>query len=115
MLERNIQRACLDWLKAKGIFAWRQNQAAVPLAGGGFRKFNGLRGVSDILGILPQTVSIDGKPETFGNFLAIEVKQPGKKPTIDQEAFLTRVNDLGGVGIVVHSLDELEAELGQYA
>lgn len=103
MLERDVQRACLDWLKAKGVFHWRQNQAAVPLGGGGFRKFNGLLGVSDILGVL------DG-----GRFLAIEVKQPGKKPTKEQEAFLTRVNELGGVGICVHSLDELEAELGQY-
>ena len=114
MLERDIQRACLEWLRAKGFFCWRQNQAAVPLAGGGFRKFNGLRGVSDILGILPQTVSVDGKQETFGNFLAIEVKQPGKKPTDEQEAFLKRVNELGGVGICVRALDELESELSPY-
>ena len=66
MLERDVQRACLDWLYANGIFCWRQNQAAVPLPGGGFRKFNGLRGVSDILGVLPQTIIVDGESATDG-------------------------------------------------
>ena len=102
MLEVDVQRKCLDWLKERGIFHWRQNQAAVPRPGG-YRRFNGLLGVSDILGVLPN-----------GRFLAIEVKQPGKKPTVEQEAFLKRVNDLGGVGICVHSLYELKALLGQH-
>jgi hypothetical protein len=32
VLERDIQRACLEWLAAKRIFVWRQNQGAIPWA-----------------------------------------------------------------------------------
>ena len=96
MLERDIQRACLDWLKLKGLYVWRQNQAAVPLAGGGFRRFNGLKGVSDILGILND-----------GRFLAIEVKNEKGKMSPEQDEFQQNIVDRGGVALCVHSLDEL--------
>ncbi len=52
--ESDVLTACLQYLAVKGIFAWRQNQGAIPRKGGGYRRFVGLRGVSDILGILPQ-------------------------------------------------------------
>jgi len=83
---------------------------------GAFRRFAGLRGVSDILGILPQNTEVSGydQPQTFGNLLAIEVKRPGKKPTDDQACFLAEVNRRGGIGVCVHGVDELERELEQY-
>ncbi len=47
----------------------------------------------------------------FGNLLAVEVKRIGAKPRPEQAAFLERVNELGGVGVCVHSVGELEARL----
>jgi hypothetical protein len=111
--ESDIVRACLDWLALHRIKAWRMNNTGIfdPVKKV-HRSFHGLRGVSDILGILPQRVRLaDGCEETFGNFLAIEVKKPGEKPRADQEAFLQDIRDQGGIGLCVHSLIELEDQL----
>jgi hypothetical protein len=110
MLERDIQRACLQLLKLKGIFAWRNNTVGIYNPKTENYYFHGLRGVSDILGILPQKCPC----ALQGVFLAIEVKQPKKHPTNEQAAFLKRVNDLGGIGLCVHSVEELEEELDRY-
>lgn len=114
--ESDVLSACLHWLQLRGIWCWRQNQGAIPLKNGGFRRFVGLEGVSDILGILPQTVHIVGEngPITFGNLLAVETKRPGGKLKPEQVEFLRRVNELGGVGVCVHSLRELEEKLTPY-
>jgi hypothetical protein len=114
--ETDIVRACLDWLALHRIKAWRMNNAGIfdPVKKI-HRTFHGLRGVSDILGILPQRVRLaDGSDETFGNFLAIEVKKPGEKPRADQEVFLQDIREQGGVALCVHSLRELEEQLRPY-
>src|SRR5262245_16172162 len=111
--ESDVLAACLQYLRWKGIYCWRQNQGAIPLRNGSFRRFVGLKGVSDILGILPQTAVLDGREVTFGVFLAVEVKQPGERPRPEQAEFLRRVEELGGVAIVAHGVDELERELDQ--
>lgn len=113
--ESDVLSACLQYLRLRGVFAWRQNQGAIPLKDGGYRRFVGLKGVSDILGILPQTVDVVNAGRwTFGNLLAVETKRPGEKPRLEQEEFLRRVNDLGGVGLCVHSVGELEEQLEPY-
>ena len=98
MLETEIQKACLEWLHAKGVFCWRQNQGAIPTKNGGFRRFNGMPGQSDIIGIWK------------GKFLAIEVKRPKGKVSEAQDLFLDSVMEQGGIAMVVHSVDELEAD-----
>jgi hypothetical protein len=103
LTETAIVRACLDWLAYKGIVAWRANSGAVKASYNGksrFVRFNSMKGMSDICAILPD-----------GTFAAIEVKKPGGKPTAEQEEFLHKVRRTGGVGIVVHSVDELEDSL----
>jgi hypothetical protein len=114
--ESDVLAGCLQWLQLAGVWCWRQNQGAIPLPGGGFRRFTGLKGVSDILGILPQTVRVQDEtaPVTFGNLLAVETKRPGEKLRPDQEAFLRKVNELGGIGVCVHSVDELMEKLRPY-
>jgi hypothetical protein len=115
VLETAIQKQCLDWLEAKRIFAWRNNNAGVCDPRTGAFRFHGLRGVSDILGIFPQTVDTVGHgQQIFGNLLAIEVKQPKKHPTADQQAFLDAITERGGIGICVHSVEELEQALAGY-
>jgi hypothetical protein len=114
VLERDIQRACLDWLAAKGIFAWRSNQIPVPLKDGGFRRFAGLKGVSDILAVITQQAPVEGQLVPMGILCGIEVKQPGKKPTPEQAWFLDELNRRGAIGLCVHSTEELESELTPY-
>jgi hypothetical protein len=111
--ETDLVRACLDWLALHRIKAWRMNNTGIfdPVKKI-HRRFHGLRGVSDILGILPQTVRLaDGAEEMFGNFLAIEVKKPGEKPRPEQQAFLQDIRAAGGIALCVHSLGELEEQL----
>jgi hypothetical protein len=113
LTETDIVRSCLDWLALHRIKAWRNNNTGVyDPAKKVFRSFRGEKGVPDILGIFPQTVTLDdGTVVTFGNFLGIEVKKPGEEPRLDQEQFLLEIRRNGGIGICVHSLDELEAQL----
>lgn len=97
LTESDILRACLDWLLYQQVMCWRQNQAAVPLPNGGFRRFNGRKGLPDIIAILPP----------HGTFVAIEVKKPGGKMSKEQIAFHEELVKNGGVSICVTSLDEL--------
>lgn len=99
-LETQVLRACLDYLSYRGIFHWRANQGAIPLPGGGFRRFVGMKGISDILGVLPG-----------GRFLAIECKRPGGRESPSQVEFQERVVSLGGVAMCVSSVEELEEDL----
>src|SRR4051794_3629418 len=71
--EIDIVRACLDWLTLHRIRAWRMNNTGIfDPSRKVFRTFHGERGIPDILGIFPQTVTLeDGTTATFGNFLGI--------------------------------------------
>lgn len=61
-----------------------------------------LKGVSDIVGILPG-----------GRFLAIEVKRPGNERgvTLEQRAFIDRINKSGGLAFVATSISDVRARL----
>lgn len=115
VLETAIQKQCIDWLSAKGYYCWRANNAGICDPRTGAFRFHGLRGVSDILGIFPQTVDTVGHGrQLFGNLLAVEVKQPGKHPSAYQQGFLDAITERGGIGICVHSVEELEQALAGY-
>jgi hypothetical protein len=60
----------------------------------------GLKGSSDIEGILPG-----------GRFLAVEVKAPGGRLSPEQREFLERVRGLGGLALVVKSWKEIDGAL----
>lgn len=99
MVEKDIQDQILDWLKRqKNVFVWRQNAGSMfvdgPTGRHGFRAAS-VQGISDIIGIWKT------------HAIAIEVKQPKKKPTELQRGFLKDFARAGGVALVVHSLDEL--------
>jgi hypothetical protein len=61
----------------------------------------GARGVSDIIGALPNT----------GQFLAVEVKRPGGRLTADQRAFLETVERAGGLAVCVFDVWQLRNAL----
>ncbi len=114
--ESDVLSACLDYLHLRGILAWRTNNTGVfDPAKKVFRTFRGLKGVSDILGIVSQEVSLsDGQPLVQGILLAVETKKPGNKPSADQAWFLEEVNRRGGIGLWVTSVRELEEKLTPY-
>jgi VRR-NUC domain len=99
--ESDVLSSCLQYLRLSGIFAWRSNNTGVfDPARKCFRSFRGLKGVSDLLGVLAD-----------GRLLAVETKRAGNRPTAEQQAFLDEVNRRGGVGLWVTSVHELAAAL----
>ena len=105
--ETDLVRVCLAYLRLRGVFAWRVNSGAVAGEHGGkrrFVRFNGAKGCSDVLGILPG-----------GRFLAVETKMPGRKTTPHQQAFLDAVRAAGGLALVVRDVAELAAALDAQA
>lgn len=103
--ETALVNACLEYLRLRGIMAWRQNSGAARARNSAgrerFVRFHGAPGCSDILGILPPN----------GRLLAVECKVCGRRPTLLQQAFLENVRAAGGLAVVVRSIRELEAAL----
>jgi hypothetical protein len=98
--ESHVVNACLDFLHIKKIFSWRNNTGAIKIGKDRFIRF-GYVGSSDIVGVCPD-----------GRILCIECKRPnGGRLSEPQKNFLDRINVSGGIGIVVHSVDELIKEL----
>ena len=77
-------------------FAFRANAGGMTDARGQYVKF-GFKGMADITGMLKG-----------GRRLEVECKRPGKLPTAEQNAFLFRVNDGGGFGCWVDSVERLD-------
>jgi hypothetical protein len=50
--ENRVKRECLNYLKLRQIFCWSNPTGAVRIRPGKFMSF-GLKGSSDILGLLP--------------------------------------------------------------
>lgn len=103
MKEADILRQCLEYLALRGILAWRNNNGAVfdptrkvfrsPPRGS-------MPGASDIIGCL-----------AGGRMLAVECKSSDGKLSRDQRHFLDMVERLGGLAVVVRSIDDLEKAL----
>jgi len=70
----------------------------------------GVKGVSDLIGITPYTITPEDVGRTVGIFTALEVKKPrGGRVSEEQKSFLRTVNRLGGIGAVVKSAAEAES------
>ena len=93
LTERDIQKSIIDYLRVKGVFCWEnRTQGTYDPTRKQFRRNNSkyfLKGVSDILGVLPD-----------GSFLAIEVKRPGGKISIEQSMFIGNINKNKGIAKV---------------
>lgn len=101
--ESDVLRDCLQYLQLKvpHLLFWRQNAGVIPTADGKFRRFVGRKGLPDIWLFLPPHATA----------VAIECKVPGKDLSPDQVKFHEQLVSLGGVSIVVHSVDELAEDL----
>ena len=105
-LERDVLRAGLQLLRVHPLVAWasRINSGAVENASGQFVRFNQIAGCSDIVGQMKT-----------GQFLALECKRPGQKPTEPQMMFLRQVQHYGGCSGWFDSVEALERVLGEWA
>jgi len=102
--EKAIENQILHFLYKKKIFAWKNQSTGVydPIKKI-YRKSNNpfhIKGVSDILGILPD-----------GRFLAIEVKSATGRPSEEQKKFIWQINANGGKAFLARSIEDVEAEL----
>lgn len=95
--ESDVQKLILQYLHLRKIYCWVNkttgtwdNNLKI------YRKGTTFKGVSDILGILPD-----------GRFLAIEVKVKYNKPSPEQIEFIDNINRNKGVAFVAYSLDEV--------
>ena len=105
--ETDIVKACLDYLAARRIFAWRSNSGGVVGEYKGrrrFVRFNSAPGMADICAVLPG-----------GKFAAIECKRPGQHSTPEQLRFQNAVAAAGGLALEVHSVDELQRAVEEIA
>lgn len=101
--ESDLVRACLAYLKARGVLAWRNNVAAFKV-GKRFIRFSE-KGSADIHGVLPNPHA--------GKFIAVEAKVGKNKPSESQADWLRRIEGQGAVALVVWSVDDLEFFLNQ--
>lgn len=62
-----------------------------------------LKGVSDIVGVLP-----DGK------FLAIEVKSKTGSASMEQKAFIAKIISMNGMALIARSIEDVKNELKEY-
>lgn len=124
--EGRVLKACMDYLKANGIFHFRCNVQGVPIAGqpGRFRPAPS-RGIADIIGIAPRrrptvadipsgpdvTFCYEREESTMCCPLAVEVKSAKGRQSPAQVAFSDAWTKAGGVYIVVRSVPELRAKL----
>jgi hypothetical protein len=89
----------MRYLKLRHIYCWSNPSGAVRIRPGKFMSF-GLKGSSDILGILPG-----------GRFLAVECKAEDGRLSPEQREFLETVKQQGGMAIVARSCRDVETAL----
>ena len=101
--ENAVVNEILEYLQWIGIYAWHnKNISTYDPRTDRFRRFGKyeIRGVADILGILP-----DGK------FLAIECKTGYNKASNVQKEFIKNINDNGGVAFVAYGIEDVKEYL----
>jgi hypothetical protein len=99
--EGRVKAGCLKYLKRQRIKAWSNPTGAVQIRPGQFIHF-GLKGSSDILGVLPG-----------GRFLAVECKAEHGRLSPEQRDFLKDVKRLGGLAIVARHWKDIDTALRQ--
>ena len=94
--EGKVVKECLALLRAMQIFAWRNNTGAVQVSDRFIRY--GKKGSADIIGVL----------RPHGQFFAVECKSSTGKQSLDQQIFQVRVQENGGIYMLVRSAEELQ-------
>ena len=98
--EKDIQKAILDYLRWHKVFCWKAGSVGIYKKATDSYIPVGMKGVSDILGILPK-----------GRFLAIEVKGPKGVLTEAQKKFIDAIKERSGVAFVARSVKDVKGGL----
>ena len=89
---------------------WRNNTGALKDATGRLVRYGLCPGSSDLIGLRQVTITPDMVGQTIAQFVAIEVKDRGRL-TEQQQAFITMVQQAGGLAGVARSPEEARAIL----
>lgn len=113
--EKKIEMEILQFLRSIGIFCWKvDRQGTYDAVRKTFRKNHNpfkIRGVSDILGVVPYYTPEIGAKSALGRLLAIEVKGPLGRCTPEQRSFLAKISEEGGIAFVARSVEQCATEL----
>lgn len=111
MLEKQIQNSIL-MLSRAAVRLFRNQVGSYELKDGR-RLSSGLcKGSADVIGWRTVRITPDMVGDEVALFVAIEVKQPGERPTPEQRRFLDAVHGAGGIAGVATSVQEAEKILG---
>ena len=112
MTETQLVNQILGYVRALGIFAWRQNTSGIWVHSTQSYRPSRVRGLPDILGVIPERCFILSA-RCHGKMLGLEVKRPGGKAEPHQQMMLDELRRHGAVVGVVHSWDETRMLLGE--
>jgi len=99
MLEKDIQKQILDYLKIKRIFHYKNSTTGIYQQKTGHYIPSQSVGSPDIICV------VDGR------YIGIEVKRPGSKLSPHQEAFRDNLQQAGGFYIVAHNVEDVITNL----
>lgn len=108
MRESDILQAVRLRASQLGAIVWRNNCGAYKTAHGHYIKYGVANpGGSDLLGLTQITVTQEMVGKLVAVFTALEIKQPNKKPTPEQQAFIDCINKNGGIAAVISDPEQL--------
>jgi hypothetical protein len=94
--ESTILKACLHWLQANGVYAWRNNTGALPDGAGRFIRYGHI-GSPDIIGWTKS-----------GRWFGVECKVRGNEQSPAQVAFQQAAEEDDALYILVYGVIDLE-------
>lgn len=95
MTEQQIQQQILLECHKYNLTLFRNNTGLLYNRKGTPVKYGLCNGSSDLIGWHNKT----------GQFVALEIKKPGKKATKEQQSFIDAVKRAGGIAFVAHSVN----------
>ena len=102
--ESKLQSSIVKFLTDCGIKIFRNTSGAFQDGRGGWIRYGLKKGSADLIGVLPG-----------GRFLSIEVKSSSTAPVrVDQLEWQKEIISVGGIALIVHSLDDLAEALREY-
>lgn len=111
--EQAIQQNILLECSAGDVRLLRNNCGSYKSPTGTFVRYGvGNPGGSDLIGLRRVRITPQMVGQEIGQFVALEIKRPGLKPTEQQQRFQAMVRNMGGLAGVATSVPEARKLLG---
>lgn len=108
MSEAKLMRDIQLRLSALGARVFRNNVGMLEDRGGQKVRYGLCVGSSDLIGLVPMTITPEMVGKKIAIFTAVEVKTPTGRLTKEQADFLDAVKTAGGIAFVARSVEEAE-------